>query len=275
MIGTDQPIKQRYNSMAATTVQPALFVSHGAPTLALEDSLSSRFLEQLGAQLQRPRAIVVISAHWESRQVMLDADPAPKTIHDFGGFPRALYAIEYPARIDLAVSAEVADLLQEAGQDVQWVTGRGLDHGAWTPLMRMYPQADVPLVNLSLPTSLGEAGLRALGRALRSLRQSNVLILASGGYTHNLWEMQPDGSPPAPWATAFSSWVGDRLEARQDQQLDHWLQDAPHARTNHPSVEHFLPLFVALGAASDGVAAVKIHDDWRYGSLSMACWRFD
>jgi len=261
--------------MAATTVQPALFVSHGAPTLALEDSPSSRFLEQLGTRLEHPRAIVVVSAHWETREITLDLAPAPATIHDFGGFPRALYRLEYPAHIDSEVSAEVVRLLGAAGLETRQVSGRGLDHGVWTPLIRMYPQADIPLVNLSLPTALGEAGLRSVGQALRSLRQSNVLILASGGYTHNLWEMQPDGSAPAPWATGFSAWVGERLESREDQQLDRWQQDAPHARTNHPSPEHFLPLFVALGAASDGVAAVKIHDDWRYGSLSMACWRFD
>jgi 4,5-DOPA dioxygenase extradiol len=259
----------------AQTMQPALFISHGAPTLALEDSPSTRFLAELGQQLERPRAIVVVSAHWETPQAMISMDAAPKTIHDFGGFPRALYALNYPAKTDVQLAERLATDLEQAAIRVQRVTGRGLDHGVWTPLMRMYPQADIPLVTLSLPQQLGEAGLRALGRTLRQLRSENVLIVASGGYTHNLWQMAADGSAPAAWATGFAAWVDARLEARQDQQLDGWLQHAPHARDNHPTAEHFLPLFVALGAASDGVVPVKLHDDWRFGSLSMACWRFD
>lgn len=258
-----------------TTMQPALFVSHGAPTLALEDSPTARFLSVLGQQLERPRAILVVSAHWETPQAMISVDPRPETIHDFGGFPRALYALQYPAQADLPLSEQVAGLLQNAGIGVKRVSGRGLDHGAWTPLLRMYPEATIPLVNLSLPGLVGEEGLRAMGRALRSLRADNVLILASGSYTHNLWQLGAEGSAPPAWATSFASWVDDRLQQREDQQLDGWMQSAPHARTNHPSDEHFLPLFVALGAASDGKAPVKIHDDWRFGSLSMACWRFD
>jgi len=256
------------------STQPALFVSHGAPTLALEDSPTARFLTSLGQELTRPRAILVISAHWETPDPTVAVHPAPATIHDFGGFPRALYTLQYPAAMDPEVAQAVTDLLSLSGFAVSADHERGLDHGAWTPLMRMYPEADIPVVNLSLPQRLNEAGLRAMGRALRPLRERGVLILASGSYTHNLWEMAPEGSPPSAWAKAFAGWVDARLAARDEEALDGWKQNAPDARTNHPSDEHFLPLFVALGAASDGVAPVKIHDDWRFGSLSMACWKF-
>jgi len=257
------------------TRQPALFISHGAPTLALEDSPTSRFLEELGQTLERPAAIVVVSAHWETPQATIGVHPTPRTIHDFGGFPQVLYTLRYPASTDLALAQTLEQRLTDAGIPVHRDTVRGLDHGAWTPLMRMYPEADVPVVNLSLPQQLDEPGLRSLGRALRSLRAENVLIVASGSYTHNLWAMEPEGSAPQFWATEFAQWVDTRLLQRRDQELDAWQRDAPHAHDNHPSIEHFLPLFVALGAASDDEPARKLHDDWRYGSLSMACWRFD
>lgn len=255
--------------------QPALFVSHGAPTLALEDSPSGRFLQQLGTQLTRPVAIVVISAHWESATPSLAVHPAPATIHDFGGFPRVLYTLRYAAQSPAPIVARVRDALHAAGFDVVPDEERGLDHGAWTPLMRLFPAADVPVVNLSLPRNLDEAGLRAFGRALRPLRAENILLLASGSYTHNLWQMQPDGSAPPAWAVAFAAWVDSQLLQRQDMVLDQWQVRAPHATVAHPSDEHFLPLFVALGAASDGVTPIRVHDDWRFGGLSMACWRFD
>lgn len=258
-----------------TTIQPALFVSHGAPTLALEDSATARFLDRLGATMPRPRAVVVVSAHWESSRPTIGTHPAPGTVHDFGGFPRALYQLNYPARTDAEVAGEVRALLQQGGFDPADDPVRGLDHGAWTPLMRMFPAADVPLVSLSLPSGLDTAALRRLGQALRPLRERNVLILASGSYTHNLWYLMADGSPPPAWAVEFAAWTDARLLARDDAGLDRWLSRAPHARDAHPSDEHLLPLFVALGAASDGCVPTRLHDDWRYGSLSMACWRFD
>jgi len=255
--------------------QPALFISHGSPTLALEDSVTARFLESLGRSHPRPTAVVVVSAHWETMRPTLATNPAPSTIHDFGGFPRILYQQQYPAAGSPEVAARVAACLQEAGLAVDIDAQRGLDHGAWTPLMRLYPDADVPVVNLSLPHGWGGKALRDYGRALRPLRDENVLIIGSGSYTHNLWQLVAEGSPAPGWAVEFAAWVDARLLQRADSVLDDWLIRAPHAREAHPSDEHFLPLFVALGAASDGVAPERLHDDWRYGSLSMACWRFD
>ncbi|BEV70587.1 class III extradiol ring-cleavage dioxygenase [Paludibacterium sp. THUN1379] len=256
-------------------MQPALFVSHGAPTLALEDTPTTRFLERWGEAEPRPDAIIVISAHWQSHGLLIGSAPQPATIHDFGGFPRVLYTLNYPARTDAGRVSQLRQLLAAQGFEVAEDAVRGLDHGAWTPLMRLYPQADIPVINLSLPANLDEAGLRSLGRALRPLRAENVLIMASGSYTHNLWMMQPDGSAPPAWALEFADWVDQRLLQRQDDMLDAWATQAPHALQAHPSDEHFLPLFIALGAASDGIAPRRVHDDWRFGGLSMAIWRFD
>jgi 4,5-DOPA dioxygenase extradiol len=261
--------------MSTARLQPALFISHGSPTLALEDSPTTRFLETLGRDLPRPDAVLVISAHWETVHPTLATHPAPATVHDFGGFPRELYAQQYPAKTSLETTERVVECLAEAGLELEKDPVRGMDHGVWTPLMRMYPKADVPVVHLSLPKGLGEAGLRALGRALRPLRAENVLILASGSYTHNLWHLAAEGSQTPQWAIEFAAWVDAQLLKRADDTLDAWRTRAPHAQVSHPSDEHFLPLFVALGAATDGETPQRLHDDWRYGSLSMACWRFD
>jgi len=259
-----------------TTQQPALFISHGAPTLPLEDSPTRHFLEQLGKDLPRPRAIVVVSAHWESTLPTVNLAANPGTMYDFGGFPSILYTLRYPASTDMALAADVLDLLRQAGLKVGTTDQRDLDHGMWTPLMLMYPQADIPVVMVSLPHAASGSSYFQLGRALRALRADNVMIIGSGSYTHNLWQLSREGSAPPQWAAVFASWMDQALlDGQRQQDIIDWKQQAPHARENHPSDEHFNPLLVTLGAASDGITPVKLHDDWRMGSLSMACWRFD
>lgn len=254
---------------------PALFISHGAPTLVLEDSPSRHFIAQLGTELPRPRAIVIVSAHWETRGLVINHNSRPETIHDFYGFPEALYRLSYPARTDAQLCARLHELFAAAGLPAQSTEQRGLDHGAWTPLMLMYPQADIPIVNLSLPHQASAAELMRIGEALRPLREEGVLIIASGSYTHNLRALAPEGSAPAPWALAFRDWLDQRLLNGEQQALADWLQQAPYPRHNHPSDEHIAPLWIALGAGGAGATASKLHDDWRMGNLSMACWRFD
>lgn len=258
-----------------TTRQPALFISHGAPTLALEDSPTAHFLEQLGRDLPRPRAIVVLSAHWETRLPTVSLTAAPETVYDFGGFPRALYTLQYPAVTDVKLAENVRDRLAAAGFAVATTDTHGWDHGVWTPLLRMYPQADIPLVAISLPHAASAEVFYQMGQALRALRDDNVLIIGSGSYTHNLWALQPEGSAVPQWAQQFALWVDQALAEHRLADLLDWKNQAPLARNNHPSDEHFNPLFAMLGAASDGIAPQRLHDDWRYGSLSMACWRFD
>ncbi|POA98675.1 dioxygenase [Chromobacterium sinusclupearum] len=257
------------------TRQAALFISHGAPTLPIEDSPTRHFLETLGRGWPRPRAIVIVSAHWETHALTVNLQARPDMLYDFGGFPAVLRTLRYPAATDLELAERIVGLLSASGLPVATTQQRPLDHGVWTPLMLMFPQADIPLVMISLHRQAGAAEHYALGRALRPLRDENVLVLGSGSYTHNLWELQPEGSAPAPWATEFAGWMDQALTENRRDDVVNWRQRAPHARENHPSDEHFQPLLVALGAASDDAEPQKLHDDWRAGSLSMACWRFD
>lgn len=255
--------------------QPALFLSHGAPTLALEDSPTHHFLRRLGQALPKPRAIVILSAHWQSPEPCVNLNPYPETVHDFGGFPAPLYQLQYPAETDQLLARQVLDSLQAAGFNPSSNSQRGLDHGMWVPLMLMHPAADIPLVPISLPRSASVAQLIALGRALRPLRDDNVLLIGSGSYTHNLGQLYPEGSTPQPWSLAFAAWLDDALERQDAAALENWQTLAPHAQRNHPSDEHIRPLWVMQGAAGPDGRASKLHDDWRAGNLSMACWRFD
>ncbi|WP_054285715.1 DODA-type extradiol aromatic ring-opening family dioxygenase [Gulbenkiania mobilis] len=258
------------------SVLPVLFISHGAPTLALEDSPTGRFLDTLASRWARPSAIIVVSAHWEAPSVTVNFTPQPSTVHDFGGFPRALYQLRYPVRSDLGLADAVFERLEAAGLSPKRTTDRGLDHGAWVPLLRMYPGADVPVVAVSLPWQASPDTLMALGEALAPLREDGrVLVLASGSLTHNLYALTADGSPTAAWAHDFSSWVAARLEAGDREALRAWQDQAPFARQNHPSAEHFNPLLVACGAARKPLKAHRLHEDWRFGVLSMAAWQLD
>ena len=175
---------------------PAIFVSHGAPTLPFDDVPARDFLRGLGKTLGRPKAIVAVSAHWDTEAPETSAPPVNDTIHDFRGFPRALYEIEYPAPNDSLLAREIGGLMNGFGARID--TRRGLDHGAWVPLMLMYPQADIPVVQVSVQSNKGAAHHIALGRALAGLRQDNVLILGSGGFVHNLRRLTPPGSPRSP-----------------------------------------------------------------------------
>lgn len=249
---------------------PVLFVSHGAPTLALEPGRAGALLRQLGARLVRPRAIVAVSPHWTTPGFAVGAAERPPTLHDFGGFPRELHALEYPAVGDAALAQRVARLLATAGEAPVLDARRGLDHGVWVPLMHLYPRADVPVVPLSMPRELDAAGAWRLGEALAPLRDESVLILASGSLTHNLTEIREDSAAPA-YVGEFAAWVrgvlGDRAAL-----LD-WQARAPHARRAHPTPEHFLPLLVAAGAGA-GSAVEALDGGVDYGVLSMDAFLF-
>ena len=255
---------------------PAVFVSHGAPTLAIEPAEPThRFLRDLGTTIgARPRAIVCVSAHWEARQPSLTGGAAPSTIHDFYGFPEALYRIRYGAPGDPALAARVRDLLGEAVLDDH----RGFDHGAWVPLSLAYPEADVPVLQLSVQSALDAAHHAALGRALAPLRDEGVLILGSGGATHDLRRAMLGGRSDLPVPAdvrAFEEWLVTSIEAGATADLVAWSERAPHAAANHPTPEHFLPLFVPLGAAAPGTKGRVLHRTFAYGALSMAAFAWD
>ena len=256
---------------------PALFVSHGSPMMALEDGRARRFLASYGSELARPRAIVVASAHWETAAPRLTASPAPETIHDFGGFPDALYRMRYAVPGDPALAARAATLLQAAGIAAALDPTRGLDHGTWIPLSLLYPAADIPVIQLSLQSHLGAAHHYRMGAALRPLRDDGVLVIGSGSLSHNLRALDRragDTATPPPWVDAFDQWVADKVAAADTAALLAWQDAAPYAHENHPSDEHFLPLFVALGAATPDAPGVRIHHSHTYAALTMDAYRF-
>lgn len=258
-------------------VLPSLFLSHGAPTLPLTDTPARTFLQQLGGQLPRPKAILVVSAHWETAVPTVSAVKRNDTIHDFGGFPRELYRLQYPAAGSPAVAARVAALLGAAGIDCKTDDRRGLDHGAWVPLRLMYPQADIPVLQLSIQPHLGTRHQLAVGRALAPLREEGVLIIGSGSMTHDLSEFRGQGpNDPAPdWVNGFADWMDASLTADATDDLLNYRQRAPFAARNHPTEEHLLPLYSALGAAGEKPRVERLHTSSTYRILRMDVYAFE
>jgi 4,5-DOPA dioxygenase extradiol len=256
---------------------PSLFVSHGPPNLLLMDCPVRRFLADYGAILGRPRAILAVSAHWETAAPAVGTSKHPETIHDFFGFPPPLYALRYPAPGAPGLAKAAAQRLETAGFTVVGEPTRGLDHGTWAPLMLLYPEADLPVAQLAIQTSLGPTHHLALGEALRPLRGEGVLILGSGNLTHNLAEFrgQAADAPVPDWVQAFADWVAARLAADDRAALLEYRANAPHGGRNHPSEDHLLPLFVTLGAATPGAGSKRVHASTLHGVLAMDAYRFE
>jgi 4,5-DOPA dioxygenase extradiol len=253
---------------------PSLFISHGAPTFALEPGRAGAQLTALGRALGKPRAIAVVSPHWQTAGVEVTATEAPETIHDFGGFPRPLYALQYRAPGAPGVARRVQQLLRDAGLQASLDERRGLDHGAWVPLLHLYPEADVPVVQVSMPVDLDAQGAFALGRALADLADEDILVIGSGSLTHNLYEFRMGATDAAPYAREFSQWIRQAVVAGDRGSLVDALERAPHARRAHPTAEHFLPLLVALGAARESVPATVLDGGIRDGVLAMESYVF-
>ena len=256
---------------------PSLFLSHGAPTLPLTDTPASAFLKQIGTMLPRPKAIVVVSAHWETEAPMVSAVKWNETIHDFYGFPRPLYDLRYPAPGSPDLAARVVALLESAGMSCGIDERRGLDHGAWVPLLLMYPKADIPVLQLSIQPHLGPSHQLRIGQALAALREDDVLIIGSGSFTHDLSEFRGQGlNDPSPgWVTGFADWFDAALREGRGKDLLDYRSLAPFARKNHPTEEHILPLFTALGAAGDNGQAKRLHASATYSVLRMDVYAFD
>jgi len=257
--------------------QPALFVSHGSPTLPLERGPAVDFLRSLGGELGRPEAILSVSAHWDTDRPAVSAAKKPETIYDFHGFPPELYRLRYPAPGAPQLAERVSGLLQAKGLKTDIDPGRGLDHGAWTSLYLMYPEANIPVTQLSIQSHLGPAHHVKLGEALRPLRDEGVLIMASGGATHNLRELSIQrGNPvPQPWTVEFNEWLADALLGRRTQDLVSYRTKAPQAVRNHPTDEHLIPVFVAVGAGDPGGKTERLHNSISSGVISMDAYRFD
>ncbi|MBI4892716.1 MAG: dioxygenase [Acidobacteria bacterium] len=251
--------------------EPAVFVSHGSPMAALEIGAYQDALAAFG-QRNRPQAVVVVSAHWETgREVKVASAERQHLIYDFGGFPRQLYEVQYPAVGAPAAAQRVAELLAAAGVRVELDAERGLDHGVWVPLSLMFPQVDVPVVALPVPMLMTPSELVRVGEALRPLREEGVMILGSGGIVHNLrrlnWNRRQ--APVEGWAAEFDTWFAEKLEAWDVPALARYAQDAPQAQWAVPTTEHFHPVFVTLGAAGERPQVEWIHQGFEYGTLSM------
>ncbi len=253
------------------TRMPVLFVSHGAPTVALERGGFADAMSAFTASVPRPRAILVVSAHWKTRwEIGITSAERHRLIYDFAGFPEALDRLAWPAPGAPDVAARAAALLDAQGFRVRLDSVRGLDHGAWIPLRLAFPEADVPVAQLALP-DVEPPVLERMGAALAPLRDDGVLVVASGGLIHNLGLVRLDdpAAPPDAWAREFDAWAAERIAALDVAALERWREEAPYASRAAPTPEHLDPLFVALGARRDGDVPETIFDEIRYGNLGM------
>ncbi|HOZ28322.1 MAG TPA: class III extradiol ring-cleavage dioxygenase [Hyphomonadaceae bacterium] len=256
---------------------PAIFVSHGSPMLAIENAEARDFLKRLPEILpERPKAILMISAHWERLRPGVNAPPHHETIHDFGGFPPALYQLTYPAPPSADLARRVAELLTAGGLPTDIDQRRGLDHGAWVPLMVSWPDADIPVVQLSVQTRLGPGHHYKLGQLLAPLREEGILIIGSGSFTHDLASFRTSGgridAPEPDWVHSFAEWMAAALKDGRLEDLLNYRRLAPEAAHNHPTEEHLLPLYVALGAGPETVK--HLHQSTTYGILRMDAFAF-
>lgn len=266
-----------------TAPLPTLYLSHGSPMIAVEDSPTQRFFKHLGPTLDacfgRPRAVIIMSPHSMSRTPMVLGAARHSTIHDFGGFPEALYAVQYNAPGDPVLAQRVSELLGHSGHPMPVVPEGGLDHGMWTPLMHLWPRADVPVVPVMLPALAGPVELLRAGQALAPLTHEQVLVIGSGSLTHNLHRvfgsaMPAVNAPEAGDCAAFRRWVHmQALDMNWPALLD-WRAQAPHALAMHPTDEHWRPFYFAAGAAGSHPDARRIHADVEFGCLSMDAYAF-
>ena len=264
--GYDEAVNEMQSS-AATPSMPALFIGHGSPMNIVADNGYTRDLEALATRLPRPAAILVVSAHWLTKGTAVGADEHNLTIYDFFGFPDELYAKKYPAPGSPAVAARVSALTGRRAAPV----ARGLDHAAWAPLIRLYPEADIPVLELSLDVRAPAAEHYALGRSLAPLREEGVLIIGSGNIVHNLgiidWD---DDAPVAAWAAEFDAWVAAGVAARRHDDLIAYLEH-PLGRKAAPTPDHYLPLLYALAVQAEADEVLTVHEGIQNGTISMRC----
>lgn len=257
---------------------PTIFISHGSPMTILQDTPARQFLAALGTLLPRPKAILSVSAHWETAQPEVSNPQVNTTIHDFYNFPPELYALTYTPPVAHALAHRVRGLLLAAGLPCQENSAQGLDHGSWVPLKLAYPQADIPVIQLAVQPHLGAAHHLAMGAALRSLRAEDVLVFGSGTFTHDLRRFRlgrPElYAPETQDITDFSAWMDAKIIAGDLAALADYRRLAPYAVEEHPTEEHLLPLHVALGAAGPAMTATKLHGSVEYGFMRMDAYAF-
>lgn len=256
---------------------PTVFISHGSPLLAKKPGVYGTAWQKIAMAMPRPDAILMVSAHWNTHQPALSEAEHPETLHDFGGFPAELYEIRYPAPGAPQLAEQTAEMLGHAGIPVAIAPNRGLDHGAWVPLQQMYPEADIPVTQLSVQPELDAEWHLRLGETLRPLRENNVLVIGSGSLTHNLYDFHFDefnADAADDYVLAFQQWMYGTLIRNDRRALVAWQQKAPQAQRAHPTTEHLLPLFVAYGAAHENPVVQRPLANYSGGALAMDCYVF-
>ncbi|BBI31406.1 DODA-type extradiol aromatic ring-opening family dioxygenase [Cohnella abietis] len=257
-------------------MMPSYFFAHGAPSLVLDELEYTTFLKSFSTTIPKPKAIVLFSAHWESRtQTVSDVPSTYSTIYDFSGFQDELYEMTYPARGEGSVSKEIEQLFKKHGIESAIDVERGLDHGAWAILKLMYPDADIPVITLSVNRYHTNEEQYRIGKALAELREKDVLIIGSGGTVHNLRRLNWRADVAEAWAEAFDKWLEDKLLAWDTQALFEYRAQAPYAVEAVPTNEHFIPLLLAMGAGDGNRQAKLLHRSYQYGTLSLSCWQFN
>ncbi|MDW6004945.1 dioxygenase family protein [Vibrio mangrovi] len=258
-------------------MMPTLFVSHGSPMMAVEESSTTRFLEQMGQTIPKPKAIIVFSAHFDiAGPVVITSGQTLGTIHDFYGFPKPLYDIEYPAQGAPDLARQAGELLQKHGFPVALDHTQGLDHGAWVPMLYMFPDRDIPIISISINSQAGAQRHYELGKALRSLRQEGVLFVGSGGISHNLRAVFTEASNPESIRKmhAFTDWMAEKVEHRDVTAINDYIQVAPYALYNHPTPDHFLPLPCILGTSDESEHGQVLHRSVDMGLLALDAYGF-
>ncbi|MGG2015626.1 DODA-type extradiol aromatic ring-opening family dioxygenase [Bacillus sp. S10(2024)] len=253
-------------------MMPSLFLAHGSPMLAIQDTDYTGFLQTLG-ETYKPKAIVIFTAHWESEILTISSsNNAYETIYDFGGFPSELYEIKYSARGSSTIATMLEEKFKNRGIAVQKNITRGLDHGSWTLLHRMYPNANIPVVQISVNPFLPAREQYEIGKAIQGLGKEDILVIGSGVTVHNLRMLKWEQTIPEPWAVAFDEWLIDQIQNNNTEALFNWEDEAPHARLAVPRAEHFVPLFIAMGSGNEKPKI--IHRSYEFGTLSYLCLQF-
>jgi 4,5-DOPA dioxygenase extradiol len=252
----------------------SLFLAHGSPMNAIEDKEYTRFLEHLGRTLN-PKAIVIFTAHWESEVLTVSASDQPyETIYDFYGFPDELYQIQYPAKGSSVIANKIEERFTKQGLSIKKDMKRGLDHGSWTLMHRLFPKADIPVVQISVNPFLPPEQQYEIGKALRGLEKEDILIIGSGVTVHNLRMIKWGQTTPEPWAVEFDDWLIEKIEKEELPSLFEYEKRAPHAQMAVPRPEHFVPLYIAMGAANSLKSAKVIFRNYEFGTLSNLCYQF-
>ncbi|WP_044640010.1 DODA-type extradiol aromatic ring-opening family dioxygenase [Risungbinella massiliensis] len=252
---------------------PSLFLAHGSPMTAIEDNEYTEFLSQLGKRIQ-PKAIVIFTAHWESEILTISSsDEVYETIYDFYGFPEELYQVQYPAKGSSSIASKLQQKFEQYGIAIKQDFTRGLDHGSWTLLKHMYPDGEIPVIQLSVNPFLSPKEQFQIGEVLQGLGEDDILVIGSGVTVHNLRMIHWGQKTPEPWAVEFDDWLMEQIQNKNQEALFQYQKFAPHATTAVPRAEHFVPLFIAMGSGRKDTPEV-IYRDYDLGTLSYLCMEF-